>query len=610
MSFSVDLWNGFDLLKEKLTFTYNKAQILYNIFITFINMEKEYSKNLDILYKDYNDKIKEEFLLEKSFIQLIQNFKEQSKFHKNHIDFISKYLINPLKEILDQQKSLFQLFTDNTKNLEILEKSKNNLISKEEKYHNICADLTNYLISNDSNFINNNSSFSNDKSLLHKRQKLINKINENKKEYISALYESNVDLDQYNIKATEIMNELENRYDTIIDLLKWSLINYANNKISICNKINNLYKTILQEYFTNIDVNEEIMNFIIKNATKEFPSYKFEFIPYKLNTININLFKENERKNNVNQCNKKINLIKKFFSENKLIDNIFPKEINKDNNNISVVSCSIKKLINFEKKAIKIPKLEKCKKRNISEDLNYAAINNINNKFVLKDRESQMNSNLTYIEFFIDKLMLKKNETKKQEIEKFKNIFLLNKFENSIYFDSFMKTLNEYRAKGKFAICRQTYDILVEVFIFMFENFQEQDNLLKILIILSQTFYFLRENNKKGYIQRAIKNHKVFNNSKLWHRVINYTLGESIINKDIAKKIDKKEVNNKLKIIALNTLIAYLCDLKCFTDNQKVFNDVKKFYCTIYDLNEQEVDKNVEISQEGMNISRTVTEYF
>ena len=173
MSFSVDLWNGFDLLKEKLTFTYNKAQILYNIFITFINMEKEYSKNLDILYKDYNDKIKEEFLLEKSFIQLIQNFKEQSKFHKNHIDFISKYLINPLKEILDQQKSLFQLFTDNTKNLEILEKSKNNLISKEEKYHNICADLTNYLISNDSNFINNNSSFSNDKSLLHKRQKLI-----------------------------------------------------------------------------------------------------------------------------------------------------------------------------------------------------------------------------------------------------------------------------------------------------------------------------------------------------------------------------------------------------------------------------------------------------
>ena len=130
------------------------------------------------------------------------------------------------------------------------------------------------------------------------------------------------------------------------------------------------------------------------------------------------------------------------------------------------------------------------------------------------------------------------------------------------------------------------------------------------MLILSQTFYFLRENNKKGYIQRAIKNHKVFNNSKLWHRVINYTLGESINSKDIAKKIDKKEVNNKLKIIALNTLIAYLCDLKCFTDNQKVFNDVKKFYCTIYDLNEQEVDKNVEISQEGMNISRTVTEYF
>ncbi len=126
--------------------------------------------------------------------------------------------------------------------------------------------------------------------------------------------------------------------------------------------------------------------------------------------------------------------------------------------------------------------MEKSKKRNISQELNYSSINNINNKFILKDREIQVKSNLAYIEFFIDKLMMKKNETKKQEIEKFKNIFLLNKFENVLYFDSFLKTLNEYRAKGKFVLCRQTYDILVEIFIFMFDNFQEQDNLLKILL--------------------------------------------------------------------------------------------------------------------------------
>ena len=608
MSFSVDLWNGFGILKDKFFTTYNKVQILYNLFISFINMEKEYSKNLDILYKDYNGKVTEEFLLEKSFIQLFQNLKEQSEFHNKNIDFISKYLINPLKDIIDNQKSLFQSFSENTKNFEVLEKSKNNLISKETKYHNTCSDLANYLISNESNYSDNNSSFSNNKSVFNKRQKLINKINENKKEYLSVLYEANVDLDQYNFKSNKILNELENKYESILDVLKWSLINYANNKIALYDKINNLYKTVLNQYFSNIDCNEEIKNFIIKNATKEFPIYKFEFIPYKLNNININLFKENERKNNLNACQKKLNLIKKLFSDNKLITNILPKETNKDNNNI--IGNSIKKLINLEKEAIKIPKMEKSKKRNISQELNYSSINNINNKFILKDREIQVKSNLAYIEFFIDKLMMKKNETKKQEIEKFKNIFLLNKFENVLYFDSFLKTLNEYRAKGKFVLCRQTYDILVEIFIFMFDNFQEQDNLLKILIILSQTFYFSRENNKQGYIQRAIKNHKIFSNSNLWHRVINYTLGENVNNKDISEKVDKNETNNKLKIIALNTLIAYLCDLKCFTDDQKVFNEVKKFYCKIYDLNEQEVDKNVEISHDEMNISRTNTKSF
>ena len=175
MSFSIDLWNGIDKIKDKFVFTYNKIQILNNAFNTFINLEKEYSKNLDILYKDNKDHIKDEFLLEKSFIQLLENIKEESDYHKKHIDFLSKYLMGPLKEILDNQKKIFQFFNEIAKNADNLEKSKNNLISKEEKYHNSCQDLTNYFISNDSNFIN--SSFSNNKSFLNKRQKYIYKIN-------------------------------------------------------------------------------------------------------------------------------------------------------------------------------------------------------------------------------------------------------------------------------------------------------------------------------------------------------------------------------------------------------------------------------------------------
>lgn len=613
MSFSIDLWNGFDLLKNKYNSTYNKVQILYNILNSFINMEKDYSKNLDILYKDNKGQIKEEFLLEKSFIQLIENIKEQSEYHKKHIDFVYKYLVIPLKEIIDQQKLVFQLFTENTKNLEIFEKSKNILILKEEKYHNSCNELTNFFIANDSKMLNN--SLSNDKSLFNKRQKLVDKINDNKKEYISMLYEANIDLDQYNTKTNQILNDLENKYESILDLLKWSLINYANNKIVLYDKTNNLYKTSLKNYFSNINCNEEMMNFIKRNLTKQFPVFKFEFIPYKVNSININLFKESERKKNLNECNKKINLIKKFFNDNQLINSTIPKEENNQSNNannknnLTVITNSLKKIISIEKEAIKKPPIASKRPRNISQELNYNSLNNISNRFVLKERETQMKANITYIEFFIDKLMLKKNETKKPEIEKFRNIFLLNKNENCIYFDTFIKTLNEYRARGKYMLCNNTYDILVEIFSFMLDNFPEQDNLLKNLLILSQTFYYMKQNTeKKIYIQKGIKNNQIFETFKLWHRVINYTLGQSVNNKDIAHKTDKEEVNKKLQILALNTLITYLCDLKCFTDNKQVFEDVKKYYCEIYQLNEKEVQTSVDISHDEMNISRTITE--
>ena len=182
----------------------------------------------------------------------------------------------------------------------------------------------------------------------------------------------------------------------------------------------------------------------------------------------------------------------------------------------------------------------------------------------------------------------------------------MNKNENSIYFDSFIKALNEYRAKGKYVICDLSYDILVEVFKFLFDNFPEYDNLLKNLLILSQTFCKMNQNSdKKIYIQNGIRNHKIFSSSKLWHRVINYTLGQYINNKDLTIKVDKEEINKKLYVLAQNTLIAYLCDLKSFTDDEKVYDEVKKFYCEIYKLDEKEIDNNVQISHNEMDISIT-----
>ena len=70
-------------------------------------------------------------------------------------------------------------------------------------------------------------------------------------------------------------------------------------------------------------------------------------------------------------------------------------------------------------------------------------------------------------------------------------------------------------------------------------------------------------------------------------------MANTVYNKDISQPVDKNEINNKLKILAYNTLIAYLCDLKYFTDEEKVFNDLKNFYVRIYQLDGEAINKEV-----------------
>ena len=165
------------------------------------------------------------------------------------------------------------------------------------------------------------------------------------------------------------------------------------------------------------------------------------------------------------------------------------------------------------------------------------------------------------------------------------------------------KFLNNHRSRGIFLINNKSYNAFIDIFNYLIDNYPTSDFILKNVIILAQTFYTfeidesdllnLNTLKKKIFIQNGLKNNIIFNNNEIWHRVINYTLANTVFNKDISQPVDKNEINNKLKILAYNTLIAYLCDLKYFTDEEKIFNDLKTFYVRIYQLDGEAVNKEV-----------------
>ena len=96
------------------------------------------------------------------------------------------------------------------------------------------------------------------------------------------------------------------------------------------------------------------------------------------------------------------------------------------------------------------------------------------------------------------------------------------------------------------------------------------DYILKNVLILCQTFYKL-ENDEKIYLQKDIKNQELFNFPETWHRVINYSMNLSCTDKDLSNiKLNEKieKINKESNVV----VIAYLCDIKLYTDDEKVFS--------------------------------------
>ena len=624
MSFRVDLWNGFDIIKNQFSSTINKISNLYNVLLSYVGCEKVYSKSLESLYKDNKDLFKDEdYLLDKNLIMLINNFKSESEFHKEHYKYVKHNILVSLKEITEKEKSLLNnLFNEGMQNQENFIKTKNNLITKQKNYNsalknfydflsnfneyelnillendivhsysiNISDKMDNIKIANtmkDLSYINLNTTFSEDIKMnkkINKREKLIEKIRQSREEYTSLLNESNEFLESYKNKNENILQTLEGKYQSLISNIYSTLITTVDNRIDLINKINLLYSSYLEKNLKNITVKKEIMEFIIKNATKDFPLNKFEFISNKfennnkLSSIHINnyLKEKLENEENFNRDSKRPKSQKKTEAKNFNGRPTKKKNTSGQNENASIV-------------------LE----------------NPLNNDI----KNYKIKSNIYLIENFIEELIFDQKEEKTKDIEliscsdssgkmkEISNIKSLLDKKNDYhidYIENFFKALNLKRAKGHFVLDKKSYDILIDLFNFLLNNQPNVDFILKNIIILSQTFYSLETNKdelnlskKKIFLQNGLKNLPIFNNPETWHRVINFNLSSNINSKDISLQLDKNEINKKLNVLAYNLLMSYLTDIKDFTNDQNVFEEVKNFYIRIYNLNAETLNKQI-----------------
>ena len=134
---------------------------------------------------------------------------------------------------------------------------------------------------------------------------------------------------------------------------------------------------------------------------------------------------------------------------------------------------------------------------------------------------------------------------------------MLKKRQNRVIF---IQKLSQFRTRGIFEIPEREYSILSRLFNSIaktVESDMDYDCAINI-IILSQTYYLLKNNNKE-YLQNAIMNNELFKKKQFWETFAQYSIEKEIAqNKETDSKngenLNNKEYEEKCKNIVFSQL--------------------------------------------------------
>ena len=162
----------------------------------------------------------------------------------------------------------------------------------------------------------------------------------------------------------------------------------------------------------------------------------------------------------------------------------------------------------------------------------------------------------------------------------------------------FCQALNDFRGLGYFEMPENVYErvsnIIKMIVEFIFEDEEIDYNSIRLLIILSQTF-FKYKNKEKYYLFNEIKGHKLFNEKSFWEKYLKINIENEL------KNLDNTNIKNKTskKIEEMKKETIYLVLLP-FADNMIELQMEKKILIEILEQLYKEYQLN-ESNQKAIN---------
>ena len=506
----------------------------YNFYIKeYKKYTNEYHLNLKKLYTEYSPKLKgghnyfeeedTEIITNKTNLDdNINNIRSQSESVIDHSSTPSKNF--DLSPIFKFTNKIFQIFDNQLQNLDlfinkinfsidVLEKDLNETNNEIEKIRSKYLDCKQNYVQLYSDFEKKNKIILENFSTIEKKliKYYIQKYNEN----IWASIENNDnDNDNENEVNLTILNEKKNENDFLKDIDK-----NKNSNIKFKNESNECIKLIEEKtLFLMNEFKSNVANFI-----SELNTINFKGIENQLNKIT-------KISNEINY-NNLVKLMKISTDEDdKDLEDYVPSKYN-----INILSDKNFNNINGNtNKNLEITEEEKYKV--VKKMYNFILVNQ--NDYNLKNEGDKIR-----VTKLVNKLIIytNKNSRKYQnhseitEAELKELIDLLNDKNCRL---KFLLKINYLRTNGIFEIPPLVFFGLSKIFNALSEKIlinEDIDN-MKLMVILSQTFYNL-ENNKKIYLINKIKDNKLFQSTKIWNKLLEKEINLAI---ETAEKNDKK----------------------------------------------------------------------
>ena len=417
----------------------------------------------------------------------------------------------------------------------------------------------------------------------------INKISDNE---LKLLNEKNKDFEsqkKYLINATK---KYENEYSNIID----SSTKYEDKFINVINECIKGIKNI------SCDLNDKIKEITLTFFTSIRESFK---IPLDLIDINIPQLKEIDQKDLLNKA-----IIKCFNNESKLV-NIIPErynlkslEINKSvkERKDSVNNKSRKNSMNNDNSYFSNKKSGFIKFEDGFEEMSYfeddvilytvrEMFNNfdlINHNGVDIDIEEEKNATKTFVSKII-KNMLEKLNIDYPEEDKKQLLKLLDKHDNRVIF---LHKLNDYRANNKFELTEKEYNILGELFSHTLNVSKTQNDYhcIELVIVLSKTYYIMKDKDNKIYLLNSIVDQKFFKTKDFWESLLLYSISKDVVRsnkRDDIKNESEKKAKIKKDNIVFSQLLSLIENMFDFGGDEKLIREIIEPKIIFYKIEDQ-----------------------